>query len=315
MNILITGSSGLIGTHIAESFSKNTEVEKIFCVDVAPPKTIENSKIEFNSIDILSENAKLNYLLGKSDVIFHLAGAGDVNKIAQKPGLAKLYNYELTESLMMSIRYSRTSRLKKFVLASSTWVYKCCRDTLFNEESLLNPELAGDEYTYSKVVQELMCIETLEKLEIPYLILRYSLPYGYHTLRGFVISNFLRNAYNKRDLLVHFPGCQIRNFIHLDDILELNNILLRSKALNRRIYNVCSQENVTILELAKLVVKKFTPNSKIIEIANREIDYVGHPVFPKLIEKDLGWQAQTGLEEGLRKNYEVISRCFSHAMP
>ena len=113
MNILITGSSGTIGTRLSETLMKYGY--NVFCCDYRP--NIWNNKVSNKTIniDLRSKNAVKSKLPKEIDLIIHLAANARVNNLVLNPTLAK-ENIDLSFNIL---EYARVNKIKNIIFSSS----------------------------------------------------------------------------------------------------------------------------------------------------------------------------------------------------
>ena len=114
------------------------------------------------------------------------------------------------------------------------------------------------------------------------------------------ISIFTRNALENKPLEIFGDGSFTRDFTYVDDVVDLNMKCLRSNNANGETFNVGSGERITILELAKKIIKINKSNSKI-TFSNRKKGDMEHTLADvSKAKKLLGYDPKHKLDEGLR---------------
>src|SRR5207237_10583879 len=119
-----------------------------------------------------------------------------------------------------------------------------------DEETSL--ELPRQPYTEQKLAGETYCTSYAELYDVDYTILRFGIPYGPRARAAAVIPSFFKNALAGRPLTIAGGGRQSRRFTYVGDIARGVVCALAPQARNR-VYNLASEETVSILQLATAV--------------------------------------------------------------
>ena len=286
MNILVTGGSGFIGSHVVDKLIEAGH--RVRVLDIKAPS--HRKDIEYINGDITSEKDVRKSLSG-IEVVCHIAAFADINLVKDNPLKTIKYNIMGTAYLLEECR---RQKVKRFLLASTVFAY----------------DEKGHLYTTSKVASELLCKNYRTLYGLPYTILRYGTAYGPRNRGDDVIALFVKRALNGENLVVRGKGEQKRNFIYIEDLAEGTVAALAPVAENK-VYTIVNKRAVSVKELAEIVRK--TVNNKIsIEYETaREDDYLG--VVPETSEidrqnRELGWEAEINIEDGIRQYVEWYRR-------
>ena len=228
MKVLITGSSGFIGTHLMEKM--NEEGFKVVTFDIK-----ENKSNDVRNFEILLEKSK------GCDVIVHLAALCIDSESLEKP-----YEYFSTNILgtLNALEVARRIKVKKFLFASSAGIGK------------------RTPYSLSKLIGEELCMFYNKHYNVPTYILRIYNVYGPGNEKG-VIYNFVKSALKNEPIIVNFDGKQERDFIHVDDVVK-GIILLLRRNYKPGIYEIGTGKSIKIIDLAKLIISLSGSKSKIV---------------------------------------------------
>jgi nucleoside-diphosphate-sugar epimerase len=281
MNILITGGSGFIGLHIFELLKKK---HKIFIYDLKKPIFCNN----FIKGD-LSNKKQIKLILKRNKIncIIHLAAFLGVKQTEKKPHKVIDTNVIKMKNLLESLE---KTNVRYFVFSSSSEVYG---ETLGKSGAyeIDNPE-PKSLYGHSKIIGEHLIKSYSKIFNFNYLIVRFFNVCGYGQNQNFVISKFIKDAKQKRKILLYGDGNQKRCFCHVKDASLALCKLLYTKPKNQT-YNIGNNlEPITMLNLAKKISKKIKhkvtikkiPFSSSDRTKNREI-YNRAPNILKLIKK------------------------------
>ena len=274
-NVLVTGGSGFIGSHIVDALVKKKY--NVTVVDLNSPK---RKDVKFVKGSIL--NKKLfKFLLKKNKLIFHLAAISDINKVKNIPATTISTNVLGTARL---IEASRKAKVKRFVFASTYYSYGN----------------AGNLYTTSKIASELI-IENYNLLfGLKYTILRYPTAYGPRNRNVDAISIFVDRAIKNKNLIIHGSGKQKRDYLHVEDLGEGSAIALDEKLVNKTV-TLASKNSIKIIDLAKKIIKLTKSKSKIIlnNKKKRLDDFTSNQIYIKKKDYLSGWKPKYNLTSGL----------------
>ncbi len=268
MRILITGGAGFIGSHLAERLigdgCRVTALDDLSTGQLKNLKSLEaNENFAFKKGSIL-DRVLVQDLVDQSDVIFHLAAAVGVKLIMDEPSRSILTNVTGTENVLKAALKDK----KPVYLASSSEVYgKTTKFPFCEDDDLTIGATANLRWSYAcaKTLDEFLALAFARESALPVVILRFFNTTGpRQTGRyGMVLPNFVQNALAGKPLQVHGSGEQSRCFGHVFDVVEALVRLLDTPAAYGQVFNVGTDEEVTIKSLAEQVVKATDSNSEI----------------------------------------------------
>ena len=249
MNFIITGGAGFIGSHIAEFLVDKGHSVKI--IDNLYSGKLENltkiqDQIEFVKLDILNY-ANLKKIIKDVDGIFHQAALTSVQDSFLKSEEYERVNVKGTENILRSAKEFKI----KVVFASSASVYGNPKKIPIKEDSLRKPL---NPYGKTKVKAENLASK-YAKMGVSVLALRYFNVYGMRQNPSYagVITKFLASIKTKNPLVIHGDGQQIRDFVHVEDVVQANFLAMMSK-VDHSIVNIGSGIPTSINELANMII-------------------------------------------------------------
>jgi len=186
----------------------------------------------------------------------------------------------------------------KIVFSSSAAVYGEY-DKAVKENFILNPK---SPYAENKRDGEVI----LKESGLPTVALRYFNVYGPGQSPQYagVITAFIKNALENKDIIIHGDGNQVRDFVYVDDVADANIAAMNYSGEVFDVFNIAGGLKITINELAKLIIKLTDSKSKIAYGPKREGDIVHSEAdISKAIEK-LNWKPKVSMEEGLKITIE-----------
>lgn len=311
MRVLITGGAGFIGSHLTERLLKDGhKVTAIDNLSTGSLKNIENyrehSGFEFVKGDI--RNAELmEPLVEHSDMIFHLAAAVGVKLIAEDPVLTIETNIGGTEIVLdIANKFG-----KKTFLASSSEVYGKSEAVPFHEDDdivLGSTSVSRWAYACSKAIDEFLGLAFYQQYGLSVVIGRFFNTIGPRQTGqyGMVVPRFVQMALKNEPILICGTGKQTRCFCYVGDLVEAVIKLMNCEHAAGNVYNIGSNEEISVEELADKIIEMTGSKSKK-QFVPYELVY-GRPIddmmrrVPALerIKETIGWESKTPLDEILQ---------------
>jgi UDP-glucose 4-epimerase len=212
----------------------------------------------------ISACADLPQLVAGAESIYHLAAAVGVELVVKSPIHVLATNLHETEVLLQAAADHRAPLL----LASTSEVYGKSQQPAFGEEDNLligPPHQARWSYACSKLMDEFLALAYAKERSLPVVIVRLFNTVGpRQTGRyGMVLPRFIAAARSGQPLQVHGDGRQSRCFCYVRDTVESLVRLQNCSAARGQVFNVGSTEEITILDLAGLVIEILRSKSTI----------------------------------------------------
>lgn len=314
--ILVTGVAGFLGSHLLDKLlDSGHEVVGIDNLSMGRleniAEQINNQAFKFLQRDV-TEPSTFCDLEKSFDCIVHLA-AFKIPRYGKAIDTLKI-NYRGTENILELARQLGC----KCVLASTSDVYGRNPNLPFREDDdsvIGSSKVARWSYAISKLFDEHLAFAYQESFGIPVTILRFFGSYGprHHlTWWGGPQSVFIEAVLNNQEIPIHGDGLQTRSFTYVSDTIEGIYAAIIKPEANGEIFNIGSNHEITILDLAKLIKNlcntsnelklKFIPYES---FTGRKYEDVRRRV-PDITycEKKLGVRPKVGLEEGLTRTIE-----------
>lgn len=268
MNFLITGGAGFIGSHLVEELINNGH--KVTVLDDFSTGRLENIRhlegnpsFELVMGTILNE-ALVDKLVEKCAAIFHLAAAVGVELIVKKPLESLTTNIKGSEIVLdMAHRYH-----KKILITSTSEIYgKNINGPLKEEDDRIlgSPLKARWSYSTAKAVDEMLAYIYWKEKGVPSVIVRLFNTVGPRQTGayGMVMPRFIEQALKGETITVYGTGKQSRCFLHVKDVIRALTKLINEPAALGQVFNVGSQEEISIEQLAKEIIELTDSRSKI----------------------------------------------------
>jgi dTDP-glucose 4,6-dehydratase len=309
-SFLITGGTGFFGKWLLSILAYvNIEYNlniKIKVISREPRIFLEkfpefsNSSIQF----IKSNLQDLEIIKENFDYIIHAATTPLDDKFESKPILAFEEDVHATKKILEQSAYSKP---KKFLLISSGAVYGMNNDTPRSEKNFSNTSLIDPKsiYTYGKLVSEFYTELYFREFGINYSIARcFAFVGPYLDLNSnYIIGNLIRNAIQNEDFLIKGDGLAYRSYLYMSDLVIWLLKILQDES-KQEIYNVGSDFEISILELANKVKELTKSKNKILVLGKNKSTSI-QKYIPDIqkIKSNLNVEVYTTLDEAILETY------------
>jgi UDP-glucose 4-epimerase len=272
MRVLITGGAGFIGSHLAEALlARGNEVVALDDLSTGSLQNIlhimKRPGFEFALGSIMDEEA-VNRAVARCDVVYHLGAAVGVRLVFEQPVRTIETNVRGTQTVLdAALRYGR-----KVLIASTSEVYgkdmhnghDCFRE---DDDIIIGTSIRWC-YATSKALDEFLARACYLDKGLPVVIARFFNTVGprQSPAYGMVIPRFVDQALRGRPITVYGDGSQVRSFTWVGDTVEAIIRLMASRKAEGDVFNVGSDEAVTIEDLAERVRRMIDPSLKIVHV-------------------------------------------------
>lgn len=268
MRYLITGGCGFIGSHLAEALLQAghqvTVLDDLSTGKISNIRGIESHPNFQVLIGSVTDESLVHEAVVRCEAVFHLASAVGVRLIMEKP--VETIDTIVTGTqvvLKLANRYR-----KPLLLTSTSEVYGKSTNIPFVEEG---DRLEGPTtkhrwaYACAKALDEFLAIAYWKTTSLPVVVVRLFNTVGPRQTGqyGMVIPNFVRQAQAGQALQVYGDGTQSRCFCHVADVVRGLMALIHCPAAQGEVINVGSTEEISVLELAKLIIAETGSTSAI----------------------------------------------------
>ena len=236
------------------------------------------------TIDAVQNEPMLAEHIDRCDVVFHLAAAVGVKLIVESPVRTIETNVKGTEVVLSQANKKK----KKVLLASTSEVYGLSNDVPFREDGnlVMGATTKGRwSYACSKAIDEFLALAYWREKKLPTVVVRLFNTVGPRQTGqyGMVIPTFVKQALSGRPITVFGTGEQTRCFGFVGDVVGAPiNLMERDEAVGE-VFNVGSNEEVTIMELARRVKELTGSKSEIVTVPYDEAYEEGFEDMPRRV--------------------------------
>ncbi len=270
--ILITGGAGFIGSHLAEELLQKGNDIAVF--DDLSTGSLENifhlknePKFRFVLGSVMDE-AKLDELVRDCDEVYHLAAVVGVKLVFENPVQTIVVNVKGTENALNScLRFA-----KKILVVSTSEVYGKDVDPKLkkfheNLDLSLGPSLRWS-YACSKALDEYLALSYHKKMGLPAVVVRIFNTVGPRQsgAYGMVIPRLVGQALSGQPITVYGDGKQVRSFSWIKDTIKAMTGLMTKQEAIGGVFNIGSEEAITINQLAQKIKEKTRSASPIVHV-------------------------------------------------
>lgn len=301
--VLITGGAGFIGSSLADRLLMDNRYQVTLVDNLLTGeawKLPSHPNCSFAQVDVnqLDELAPI-MTSGSFDYVFHYAAVVGVKRTIDNPVMV----LRDIDGIRNVLSLSKDTGVKRVFFSSSSEVYGEPVELPQHEERTpLNSRLP---YAVVKNVGESFCRSYQKEFGLPYTIFRFFNTYGPKQSTDFVISKFIRLARANQDIPVYGNGSQTRTFCYITDNTECTTRILEDGLLVNEVINVGSETDVTILQLAELIIRLTGSASKIQFLPPlKEGDMTRRKPDTSKMSRILRHEPIT-LEQGIRKILDV----------
>ena len=275
MKILVTGGAGFIGSHLAERLvAEGHSVIALDDLSTGNSKNLsslnDNKSFELVNGSMLDEKL-MDSLMSKVEGCVHLGAALGVKRILERPYESLVANTHGTE---IAVKAASNYGIR-FFLASSSEIYgKNYKENLSETSDRIigSPQLVRWAYSEAKAIDETIVAMFRQSHGLKYVTGRFFNTVGPRQsgAYGMVLPRFVASAIKGEPITVYGDGSQSRVFCHVSDAVDgILRVFFDDRALGEA-FNIGGEEEVTIGELAKRVIKVTGSNSKIVFVPYTE---------------------------------------------
>jgi UDP-glucuronate decarboxylase len=300
MKFLISGGAGFLGSHLVEVLAKNHEITIIDDFSTSKYFYLPNNvKLIKARVEDFDSNEKF-------DFIIHMAARPSPEDYMKYPVETALSNSLGTYRLLEIARRSDAV----FLYISSSEVYGHANVIPIPEDywGFVNPIGVRSCYDEGKRFSEALAMAYFREYGLDVRIQRPFNVYGPRLREdgsyGRVVSRFIYQALRGEDLTIFGDGSQTRAFLYVDDWIEATLRMLFFSGLRGEVFNIGSDKEIKIIDLAKLIISLTGSKSGLKFLPPRIDDPPRRAADVSKARRLLGWSPKVSLEDGLKRTIE-----------
>jgi UDP-glucose 4-epimerase len=302
VQVAITGGGGFIGSHVVDRLVRAGHDVRV--IDMRP--RWRNPDAAYVEADLFDE-AGLGAAVAGCAVVFHLAGASNVNEVAADPVWAVRLNVEGTARVLEAARQHGCGRV---ILASTVWVYGAAQASgELAEDFPVDLRRAGHVYVSTKLAAELLVHSYQEMYGQEFTILRYGIPYGPRMREELVVARFVQAVQEGRPITIAGTGEQQRNYVYVEDLADAHVRALAPAAAGQ-VLALEGGTPVSVREIAE-TVQQLIGRVPVHYAPARDADYQGVSVSNRAAKELLDWSPETPFAAGVRRYLDWLGQAGS----
>jgi dTDP-glucose 4,6-dehydratase len=297
--IVVLGASGFLGSHLCdELIARGDDVVGIDNLSSSSGANLKHLESEKRFSFIKSDISEGVLVKGKVDAVLNFASPASPPRYLEMPIQTLRAGSQGTDNALQFAMENNA----RFIMASTSEVYGDPVISPQVETYWGNVNSIGERSCYdeAKRYAEALCMAYWREYQANIGIVRIFNTYGprLDPTDGRVVSNFVCQALQGRDLTVYGDGSQTRSFCYVDD--EIRGILALLDSNERGPINIGNPVEFTMLELAQLVLELTGSQSQLVYEALPADDPLQRCPDISLARQLLGWEPIVGLRDGLR---------------
>ncbi|MEK6834677.1 MAG: GDP-mannose 4,6-dehydratase [Nanoarchaeota archaeon] len=303
--ILITGADGFIGSYLTEKlldcgalvsiYVHSDKLKNLNSIKSKLKNIIVGDISNINTVDLITKN--------NPEIIFHLATESDVRNSIENPIEVNKINLDGTLNVLEATRLLKDKGLERLIFVSSYLVYGTKHNKI-KESDNFEPNTP---YAASKAAADLYCQSYLKTFNLPIVIIRPSNIYGYRQNKNF-IRLFIDSALKDQDIRLEGGGSQTRDLIYIDDVIESLLIIGYDKKATGETFNLGSESEISIKEIAEKIINISGSKSKIISVEQRQGQDLRLCCDVSKFKRLFNWEPKINIEGGLTKIISCIKK-------
>ena len=276
MRVLVTGGAGFIGSHIVDRLIQDGhDVSALDDLSTGRYRNIrhllDHPRFRFTEGSVLDVDL-VDSEVARADVVYHMAAAVGVQLIVDRPLHSLITNIKGTENVLDSAQKHRT----KILITSTSEIYGKSNNGPFKEDDdrvLGSPRKLRWSYSTSKAVDEILAFVYYKELGLPTVVVRLFNTIGPRQVGqyGMVVPRFIAQALHGEPLSVYGDGSQSRSFTSVYDVVDAVTKLMEAQEAVGEVFNVAGHEEITIRDLAEMVIQRTSSSSPITYVPYEEV--------------------------------------------
>jgi UDP-glucose 4-epimerase len=266
MRVLITGGAGFIGSHLADALIARGD--QVVALDNFSTGSTANIKHITKNLEIIDGDIRNSELINETtkdvDLVLHMAAALGVNTILESPLESISTNIAGSEVVLNAAANYK----KRILIASTSEIYGKNPKQPLNESDdrvVGSPQKIRWSYSDAKAIEEAMAFSLNQDKGLKVTTARLFNTVGprQSAQYGMVVPRFVKAALNNEPINIYGDGTQSRVFCHVQDAIEALLALVATDKTINEVYNVGGTGEITIKQLAEIIIKQTNSKSTI----------------------------------------------------
>ena len=310
LNILITGGAGFIGSHLVQKFLSIGE--KVIVVDNLLTGAIENLSLFNGNPNFVFMNHDVQHHIDiemELDYVLHLASAASPKAYTEYP----INTLKAGSSGTINTLGLAKAKNAKYLLTSTSEVYGNPKVSPQSETywGNVNPNGPRSMYDEAKRFSEAAVSSYNRIYNLNTRIVRLFNTYGPKMKidDGRVVTNFIFQALNGKDITIYGNGDQTRSFCYIED--TLSGIIKAMDSESSEVFNIGNPNEITVKKLAEIIIELTNSNSSLKFLELPEDDPMQRKPDISKAKEFLKWSPTTPLEEGLINTIDWVKNSIN----
>ena len=310
LNILITGGAGFIGSHLVEKFL--SVGEKVIVVDNLLTGAIENLSLFNGNPNFIFMNHDVQHHIDiemELDYVLHLASAASPRAYTEHP----INTLKAGSSGTINTLGLAKAKNAKYLLTSTSEIYGNPKVSPQSETywGNVNPNGPRSMYDEAKRFSEAAVSSYNRIYNLNTRIVRLFNTYGPKMKidDGRVVTNFIFQALNGKDITIYGNGDQTRSFCYIED--TLSGIIKAMDSESSEVFNIGNPNEITVKKLAEIIIKLTNSNSSLKFLELPEDDPMQRKPDISKAKNILNWSPKIPLDEGLLKTIDWVKNSIN----
>ena len=271
--VIVTGGAGFIGSNLVKRLLDDG-IDEILVIDdfsTGKKENLHNSSKIHLIESKLEDIDDLNIKFEGYDFCYHLAAGVGVQYIMDNLSDSLLTNIQGTHIVYEACKENRIPLL----ITSTSEIYGTSEEKSWDEEtkSLIGPTTKLRwSYAVSKMIDEFLALAEFDSGNLKPIIVRLFNTIGPNQVSefGMVVPRFVESALKDEDIIIHGDGSQTRSFTWVGDVIDYF-IKLSEMETYGEVYNIGQTEEISIKDLANLVIEATNSSSKIKFVSHKDV--------------------------------------------
>jgi UDP-glucose 4-epimerase len=307
----VTGGAGFIGGHLVERLLQRPGSSVVVYDNFSSGRSWHLESAGAGRLQVMTGDIKdlgrLKEAMAGSEVVFHLASNPDIARAVREPDIDFWEGTYLTQNVLEAMRQNRVPRL---LYSSGSGVYGDTGTTPVVETySSMRPIST---YGASKLAGEALICAYCHMFDMHALAFRFANVVGPRQTHGVAYDFVLRLLRDPSGLLILGDGSQSKSYIHVDDVLHAI-LLLNDQGWPERpgfdVFNVATEDYVTVREIADLVVQQLGLDQVAYSFTGGDRGWKGDVPVVRFDSRKLrskGWSNRRTSREALRDSIDSL---------